>query len=213
MTPDQVVQLRYALTQFAGMTITPALAEAIERAARYVPDNSIDPKRFPPLESNGYHLQAERFSDILPELHPMHERHWLETEKHRHGFTLDPDYDRVRAAEREGRLVQFTIRHAGELVGNLRMYLSVSIHSRTLIAEEDTLYIAPEHRSGGFLPVRFMRYAERCLLDLGVREIRANSKLMNSADVLMRRLGYKAVAIQFVRIFGAEASEGKPDVL
>jgi hypothetical protein len=46
-----------------------------------------------------------------------------------------------------------------------------------------------------------MRFAEQSLLALGIREIRVNSKLVNRADVLMRRLGYEPVALEFVKIF------------
>lgn len=203
MTSEQVQQLEYALDQFAGRTLTPELTEAIVRAATFQADHSIDPARFAPLTVGDYTMRAERFTDILDELHPMHVRHWQETEKHRHGIALAPDYARVQKAERSGAMVQFTLRKAGELVGQLRMYLGMSIHSSTLFAEEDTLFIEQEHRGVGFLPLHLMRYGERCLLDVGVREIRATSKLLNHADVLMRRLGYKAVALEFVKMFEA----------
>lgn len=62
------------------------------------------------------------------------------------------------------------------------------------------LYLAPEVR-GGFAAVTLMRFAEGALLSIGVREIRADSKLVNRADVLMRRLGYEPVALKFVKVF------------
>jgi hypothetical protein len=51
------------------------------------------------------------------------------------------------------------------------------------------------------LGLRLMRYAEKCLRVIGVREISANSKLVNKADVLMRRMGYTAVATEFTKVF------------
>ena len=104
---------------------------------------------------------------------------------------------------REARFVKF--RHpardeTGALVGNLRMYVGTSRHTGTKFATEDTLYLAPKVR-GGFAALALMRFAEKSLLSIGVREIRADSKLINNADVLMRRLGYEPVALQFVKVF------------
>jgi len=153
------------------------------------------------LFKGGLLFRAERMRDVLAELHPLHQAHWLETEKHRHGLPLAPDYDAMLADERAGRLVQFTARdERHELVGNLRMYLGVSRHSGTKFATEDTLYLAPKAR-GGFTALALMRFAERALLSIGVREIRADSKLVNNAGALMRRMGYEPVATQYVKIF------------
>jgi hypothetical protein len=46
-----------------------------------------------------------------------------------------------------------------------------------------------------------MRFAETDLRSIGVREIDADSKLVNNADTLMRRLKYQPVAIRFSKIF------------
>lgn len=200
-------QLRFALAHYLGQTLTPEAAAHVFSMATADIDAPIDLSQFAPLAVNDYTVQTERFADILGELHPMHERHWLETEKHRHGLLLNPDYPSLLLRERQGMLLQFTVRRGAELAGNLRMYLGTSVHTRTMLAEEDTLYIAPEHRGGLLLVLSLMRYAERCLRTLGVREIAVNSKLLNRADVLMRRLGYTAVALQFVKTFPALNAE------
>jgi GNAT superfamily N-acetyltransferase len=170
-------------------------------------DRAVDPASFVPreVETAGrlFVLAAESFRGIRGELEALHEAHWLETEKHRHGLALRPDYPALDFDERVGRLVQFTARCDGALVGHLRMYLGCSRHTSTRFAQEDTLYVIPECR-GGMLGLALMRYAERCLLQMGVREIRADSKLVNHADVLMRRLGYTPVATQFVKVFPEE---------
>jgi hypothetical protein len=114
---------------------------------------------------------------------------------------MNPDYDGFFARERAGNLIQFTMRtESGELVGNLRMFIATSMHTQTRYASEDTLFIQPQHR-GGFGVMALMRFAEQSLVALGVREIRVNSKLVNKADVLMRRMGYDPVALEFVKIF------------
>lgn len=198
--------LRVALSHMIGCQLTPELASRIEYIATGRTDLAHDPQRFEPMTLGEHVIAVERLADVLEQMHQLHQAHWAETEKHRHGLTLSPDYAALLADERAGRLIQFTVRELREmrLVGNLRMYLLTSRHTRTLFAQEDTLFIEPTHR-GGFLVMHLMRYAERVLVgQLGVREIRADSKLINGADVLMRRLGYTPTALQFVKMFNVE---------
>ena len=192
--------LRQAIGAHLGQVLTPDVAAGIMADAMATPDLSIDPAKFGSAEHVGLTICAERMRDVLDELHPLHQAHWLETDKHRHGLPLAPAYDLMLADERAGRLLQFTARDGAELVGNLRMYLGVSRHSGTKFATEDTLYLAPKAR-GGFTALALMRFAERALLSIGVREIRADSKLVNNAGALMRRMGYEPVATQYVKIF------------
>lgn len=197
----QLDVFRSTLAAKLGRVLTPEDAAEIEAAFFFVPDESHEPKQFGKVERSGYSIQAEKFADIVGEIHPLHQQHWLETEKHRHGLVLNPNYDTLLACERAGRLLQFTMRtDAGELVGNLRMYILPCAHTKTQYGMEDTLFIKPEHR-GGFNVMALMRFAEVSLRSLGIREIRVNSKLVNKADVLMRRMGYDPVALEFVKFF------------
>lgn len=196
----QLDVFRHVLAAKLGKTLTPEDAVEIESAFFYSPDKSHDPAQFGSEARGEYTIQAERFKDILPELHELHLEHWKETEKHRHGLEMNPDYDGFLARERAGNLIQFTVRHDGKLVGNLRMFVSKSMHTQTLYANEDTLFLSPQHR-GGFLVMALIRFAEKSLRGIGIREIRVNSKLVNKADVLMRRMGYDPVALEFVKIF------------
>lgn len=191
--------LRRALASFLGQELTPEVAAQIYARVMDDADRAVDPARFAPQVHGGYVYAVERFRQVLEELHPLHVAHWRETEKHRHGLPLDPDYRQMALRERLGELMQFTVRRDARLCGHLRVYLGRSLHSGTVFAEEDTLYVAPEHR-GGWVGMHLLRYAQQCLQALGVRELRADSKLVNKADVLMRRLGYQAVATKFVKV-------------
>lgn len=205
ITPDN---LRRALAAHFDQRITPEVASAIFIEAHAAGDHCIDPARFPAQAYKGYTFQVERLRDIRAELHPLHVAHWQETERHRHGLALDPDYDAALGDERAGRLVQFTVRtDAGELVGNLRLYLCTSRHTRTLFSQEDTFYILPGHR-GGFLALRALQFAEACMRQLEVQEMRFDAKTVNHAGVLLERLGYRQVSTSYVKIL-----KGEPDVL
>lgn len=216
MTPINIKALRAEIGRHLGQVLTPEVATAIEVAARRADGLPLDISRFAPVEYQGYTLWVERFAEIVGELHPLHVRHWQETEKHRHGLPLNPDYEAMEAHERCGQLLQFTIRKGGLLVGNLRIYLGTSYHSGTPFAvfpvrtkepgsEEDTLYIVPECR-GGFLAARFLDYAESVIAALGVKESRADSKVINKAGVLMRRRGYTHFAERFVKMLQPRTS-------
>lgn len=201
---DPVHRYRMAMARHLGKTITPQVAAAVEAEAFHEPERAVNPRLFEPMRHGDYRIQVESFRAILDELAPMHREHWLETEKHRHGLPLNPDYDRARAMERAGRLVQFTVRRGGELAGHLRMYQVDSMHTQLPIAQEDTLYLSPAHRPGGHLMTALLRYAERTHTALGASEIQANSKTVNNADVLMKRLRYRHVANQFSKILTQE---------
>lgn len=192
--------LRQTLSENLGKVLTPQAAWEVEQAARASGGAPIDPRAFGSQQFGDYLIAAEPFEPLIAEIHPLHEAHWLETELYRHGLQLNVDYAGMVAMERAGRLIQFTVRHHGELVGNLRVYLGVSLHTQTRYANEDTLFLLPEHR-GGFLVLALIKFAEDALRAIGVSEFRVNSKLVNNADVLMRRRRYTPVAKQFVKFF------------
>lgn len=197
-----VSPLRNALAAHLGQVLTPEVAAGIELETLAPANDGFDPAIFGQVVYGEYTIGVERFSSIVEEMHALHELHWLETEKHRHGLTLNPDYLQFIARERSGQMVQFTMRCAkGVLVGNLRMYLATSLHTQTRYASEDTLFIHPDHR-GGFAVMALMRFAESSLHAIGIREIRVSTKTVNKADVHMRRMDYTPVAIEFVKFLG-----------
>lgn len=196
--------LRQALAQHLGQVLTPEVAVAIELAAASLEDRAFDPASFGAIEHGEYRIGVERFADVIGELHALHVEHWKETERHRHGLELNPDYIAMAARERASRCIQFTVRHQGVLVGNLRMWIGVSLHTQTRYASEDTLFLLPAHR-GSFLVMALIRFAEGALRSIGIHEIRVSSKLVNNADVLMRRMKYQPVALEFVKFFEAVA--------
>ncbi len=197
----ELTPLHHALAANLGQELTPAVATAILLQATDTTDRGIDPARFQPVAHGSIVIGVERFEQVLPELHPLHLAHWQETERYRHVNGFQPDYAAMEWSSRCGALVQFTAREEGALIGHLRVYLGKSRHSGVIFAQEDTLFVTPEKRCA-LLGIWLMRYAERALVEqLGVREIRFDSKAANKADVLARRLKYQPVATQFVKTF------------
>lgn len=192
-------QFREALGQFVGQVMTPALCAELEVALFGAPDRRHAPAKFGRRVCGGLVFAVERFEDVLEPLHQLHLAHWQETERHRHGLAMDPDYDAMRLAEWAGEMLQFTARAGGELVGNCRMYIRTSLHTQTQFAVEDTLYLAPAHR-GGRRALRFVEFVHDSLRLIGVREVRCTAKLVNgTAEFFQKALGYQPVATELVK--------------
>lgn len=195
-------RLRLAIASRLGQVLTPELATAIELEARNLVDRSYNPEQFGQKEYKGLVFRAEKFEEALEELHGLHTLHYEETEKHRAGIPMNPNYELMAERESQGEMIQFTCRDAatGKLVGNIRMYLGESLHTGTLYAVEDTFYVLPEYRLG-FAALRFWQFMEDCLKSIGVREIRTDSKVTNKVHRLNEYCGYKHVANKYVKVF------------
>jgi len=193
---------RAALASKLGETVTPEICAWLEAHAFDHYDRSIDISQFAPQVYRGLIFGVERIADIEDEIHPLHQAHWLETEKHRNGSAMLPDYEAFKADELAGRLVQFTARTAaGALVGNIRMYLYRSRHDQQLECKEDTFFLLPEHRQG-FTAIRFWQYMETCMQALGVLDIYTDSKVVNQVHRLNQYLGYAHIANVFHKRLG-----------
>lgn len=199
------LQLVALLKANVGYPLTAKLATRIcmlaEQMPVLVPADRIE--SIPPQACGQVTFAIERMQDIEAEIRPLHRAHWEETEKHRHGLELNPDYETFKQYERAGRYVLFTVRQAGRLVGNCAMYLGMSAHTQTLVATEDTLYLLPEARRGT-TGRAFIGYVEDGLQRLGVREIDITVKTVNRAERLFRMLGYRHVENGLTKILEAQ---------
>lgn len=162
----------------------------------------LDFSRIQPTSAGSYNLQPERLVNILADIRPMHRAHWEETEAYRHGLVFAPDYEAALAAEASGEYLLLTARTStGELAGNYTFWLTKSRHTGTLVASEDTMYIAPQHRRGRLFK-RFADYGERAVAAFGARELRLSTKTTNDVGQMLPRMGYRHVANQYVKLLG-----------
>lgn len=203
MTPHQE-RICQAVNMLAGCVITKEVADALIYAMTTPPDVAIDLDQFEVEQHGEYTFRAERFADVVDELHPLHEAQWQETEGYRAGIAMNPDYERIKDIERSGGLLQLTIRRDGDLVGHIRLYVSRSTHTQRLVAQEDTLYVAKDHRHG-MLGLALARYGERQLRRIGVTEVRQDTKATNRADAILRRLKYEPVSTRWVKVLEEQA--------
>lgn len=154
-------------------------------------------------QCGSYEFAMEPMTDaLLAELHPLHARHWQETEAYRHGIPMAPQYEHLQALNKQGRYVVFTVRRDGELVGDCSIHLYTSAHTSTLAAKEDTLFIAPEHRVGR-LAMRFHDYLKRRLTEIGARELTCSVKVGTRGERFFERMGFRFVAREYHTYLGA----------
>jgi hypothetical protein len=203
---SNLAALQNVLWRNAGQVLTPELILGVLQGAMRPPDQYIDLSLFSPAQSGRYVFAAERFADTVSELRPLHQAHWLETEKHRHGLPLQFDYAGTAEYDRLGEYVHFTARREGELIGYCGYRIRYSTHTQTLFASEDALFLRADAR-GGRTSFRFLQYMEDCLVKLGVREFHASGKLINSADRMLIKFGFVPVATQMVKFVGGGNAE------
>lgn len=179
---------------------------AAELAAKFmdmVLGKPLNLTKLPPHPVGSYRLQPERMARVLPELEPMHRAHWEETEAYRHGLKFNPDYEWALRAEAAGEYLLLTARmHTDKsqaLVGNYGLLLTKSRHTQTLVAQEDTMFIAPAHRRGRLFH-RFSEYGELAALTFGASELRLTTKTTNQVGHMLPRMGYTHVANQYVKV-------------
>ena len=177
-----------------GQPLTPDLCADICQIANQIP--TLIPfevlEQIKPEECGEFVFAHEKLEDIIDEMKPLHQAHWAETEKHRHGIAFNPDYETFFRYERAGRCVVFTLREDGRLLGNFSLYLDRSMHTKTLLATEDTLFLLPDARKGR-TAMRFINYAENALKVIGVKEISVCVKLVNKASRFFQMIGYRHV--------------------
>lgn len=163
--------------------------------------------RIPAKTVGSYRIYCAAVKDALVQLRKVHEEHWHETEHYRHGIPYNPDYARVVDMDQQGRALLVVVEHekTGELVGNYGLYLSRSVHTQTLIATEDTLFISKPHRRGR-LAIELMRYAEAVLVSLGVRELEVSVKLTNNVGPMIERMGFTPTGKQYVKLLEEPAN-------
>jgi len=158
---------------------------------------------FPPLDAGTHVIGLESINNIKDEIRAVHQEHWDETEVLYLERPMDPDYDLFCAKEAERQFVLFTVRDPdGRLIGNLGYFLGLSTHHTGMLqAKEDFFFVTKEYRKTG-VASELLQYAEKHLIELGVKLIGMSDKSPcggKSLEPFLTREGYKKVAIAYVK--------------
>lgn len=168
------------------------------------------------MKGGDFVFGLEKIGDMQDEIRVLHEQHYQETETLYMQEPFDPDYPRYIAGEKAGTFVVFTSRDAaGKMVGYLQCYVYRSMHSRSMLqAREDALFLTKAVRGVGIAP-KLLKYAEKCLAELGCTHVGMSSKAPCGGpdlDAFLRRQDYKPVAVYYVKKLGvadAQADSAK----
>ena len=151
-----------------------------------------------------YVFTVEKFTDTYLELEPLYRQHYSEmTDRlNAEGFeysSYNPMLDEYGRACENGSLLTFVLRSGGVACGYINVYVTNDMHNQDLIAQEDTIYVLPEHRNG--IGKKFARVILDELKERGVKRLNVSAMTDLRATKLWKRMGFKESAIQMTYIF------------
>ena len=96
-------------------------------------------------------------------------------------------------------MLHFVLRCDGEIVGYANIYLTNDMHNNDFIAQEDTIYVVPQHRNGsGRLLARFVHQE---LKARGVKRLNVTTATDLVVSKWLARQGYKHAAHCMTLVF------------
>jgi GNAT superfamily N-acetyltransferase len=151
-----------------------------------------------------YTFHLGRHRETFEELEPLYRQHYGEMIERlaRDGIEYspyNPRWDEYFKAGDNGHLLTFILRFDGKAVGCSNIYLTNDMHNSDLIAQEDTIYVLPEHRNG--IGKKFARVILDELKERGVKRLNVSAMTDLRATKLWKRMGFKESAIQMTYKF------------
>jgi ribosomal protein S18 acetylase RimI-like enzyme len=141
-------------------------------------------------------ITVKRVTDLHPLLAQMsylRQCHWEEAG---HKGPLLYRYDILERMWDQGMIRVWGVFDGDFLVGHLTAYVVIQLASGNLAAEDESIYVLPEYRSG--YGAALMRMAMADLRAEGVIDIGATCAVENKTPLLLRRLGFKHTANRYV---------------
>lgn len=136
---------------------------------------------------------AETVDEVRHDIEPLLEKHYDEVALHKDAISLAPDWSRYSMLEKDGRLMAFTAREDGRLIGYSVWFFDMHIHYRgALIATNDVIFVDKEYRRGTNAGTDLILYSERMLKQIGVTKALWHIKFDHDWSAILRRRGYAA---------------------
>ncbi|WP_292337134.1 GNAT family N-acetyltransferase [Mesorhizobium sp.] len=150
----------------------------------------------PEASLSEYAITIENFNEAWPELEPMCRTHYGEMQARMaaEGMTIGEFKPRLNVYGTAGHLLCFLVRTGdGEAVGYAFIWITQDMHNSEMIAQEDTIYMRPDHRNG-----IGRRFTKHILTELKARGcVRAHVTIATDLRVakMCERVGFKRSAI------------------
>ena len=145
-----------------------------------------------------YEITLANFKETYNELEPLYRQHYSEMVERLKADGVDdyspynPRLDEYVRAGDGGWLLTFVLRLDGQAVGYSNVYLTNDMHNQDLIAQEDTVYVLPEHRTGWGR--KLIQEVHTELKRRGVKRLNITTATDLRVSKLLGRMGYKHTA-------------------
>jgi GNAT superfamily N-acetyltransferase len=145
-----------------------------------------------------YAFALENFADTYAEMEPIYRRHYGEMQARLKADGVEippfaPRVDQYRKANEAGYMLLYIVRDVeGRAVGHSSLYLTNDMHNGEFMAQEDTIYILPEHRNG--VGKRLVRFILDDLKRLGVKRVMITPVTDLRVGKIWQRMGFRPVA-------------------
>lgn len=151
-----------------------------------------------------YEFSIERGDQTLPEIVGLYRQHYGEMQDRLSASGVqigdyNPRWDEYIKAWVGGWLVNYIVRLNGVAVGYSNVYITQDMHNSEWIAQEDTIYLLPEHRNG--TGRKFVQFVLADLKTRGVKRAFVTTQTDLRTGLLCKRLGFKDVAAQLMYSF------------
>jgi len=114
----------------------------------------------------------------------------------------NPRLDEYFKAMDGGWLLTYIVRDQETVVGYSNVYLTNDMHNGEFIAQEDTIYVLPEHRNG--IGRKLVLHILKDLRQRGVKRANITPVTDLRVGVIWRRLGFRPVAEVMTFVFEAD---------
>lgn len=151
-----------------------------------------------------YSITLERGDLNYPELEPNYRQHYAEMRARLAGDGIvigeyAPRLDQYFAAFAGGWLLNYVVRLDGKAVGHSNVYLTNDMHNGEPIAQEDTIYILPEHRNG--IGKTLVKHILSDLKARGVKRVSISPVTDLRVGKIWQRMGFKEAATLMIYNF------------
>ena len=144
-----------------------------------------------------YEIRLEKFKETYSELEPLYRKHYSEmverlAEQGVQYSPYNPRLDEYIRAGEGGWLLTFVLRLDGIAVGYSNVYITNDMHNQDLIAQEDTVFVLKEHRTGWGR--KLIRAVHEELEKRGVKRLNITTATDLRVSKLLSRMGYQHTA-------------------
>lgn len=152
-----------------------------------------------------YVFSIENGADNYNELVTLYRKHYseMQTRLEKDGIKVsdyNPRLNEYFKAFRAGYLINYVIRTMeGNPVGYANVYVTHDMHNWDLIAQEDVLYVLPEHRNG--IGRKLVKYVLNDLRVRGVMRVIVNPVTDLRVGKIWLRMGFKEAASVLIYTF------------